>query len=308
VGTDLEVGDLVDCLPVGMALGVALVVVARTGAILASHRDDGQTDRVITVRNRAREDLNTRTEHRSCATSAGPGADDRTYCRHHRWQLFNRYYDPASYQFLSIDPKVGTTLQPYAFVGGDPLNDTDPLGLKKRHRRGTSGSRSPSGPSRHSSSRSTRHSGANAGRGLPIAASRAATSAAIGAGATGQASGFFNSAGSAAHLSDDSLLNNALWSVGLSNASRAIAGAGTVIVIANDQSQGDGVAYTAGDAGGGLLGSFLGGTYASMACGGPEDGVGVACGVAGAVGGGAVGSKVGSSFMSNLANALSGNW
>jgi hypothetical protein len=30
---------------------------------------------------------------------------------------------------LSIDPKVGTTLQPYAFVGGDPLNGTDPLGL-----------------------------------------------------------------------------------------------------------------------------------------------------------------------------------
>jgi len=41
----------------------------------------------------------------------------------------NRYYDPSSYQFLSIDPKVGTTLQPYAFVGGDPLNSEDPLGL-----------------------------------------------------------------------------------------------------------------------------------------------------------------------------------
>ncbi len=41
----------------------------------------------------------------------------------------NRYYDPSTYQFLSIDPKVGTTLQPYAFVGGDPLNATDPLGL-----------------------------------------------------------------------------------------------------------------------------------------------------------------------------------
>jgi RHS repeat-associated protein len=41
----------------------------------------------------------------------------------------NRYYDPASYQFLSIDPKVATTMQPYAFVGGDPLNSTDPLGM-----------------------------------------------------------------------------------------------------------------------------------------------------------------------------------
>jgi hypothetical protein len=47
------------------------------------------------------------------------------YCDSHK---VNRYYDPASYQFLSIDPRVGTTLQPYAFVGGDPLNATDPLG------------------------------------------------------------------------------------------------------------------------------------------------------------------------------------
>ncbi|MGD0881558.1 MAG: RHS repeat-associated core domain-containing protein [Acidimicrobiales bacterium] len=45
--------------------------------------------------------------------------------------LINRYYDPSTYQFLSIDPKVSTTMQPYAFVGGDPLNATDPLGLDK---------------------------------------------------------------------------------------------------------------------------------------------------------------------------------
>jgi RHS repeat-associated protein len=44
--------------------------------------------------------------------------------------LINRYYDPNTYQFLSVDPKVATTLQPYAFVGGDPLNATDPLGLQ----------------------------------------------------------------------------------------------------------------------------------------------------------------------------------
>ena len=45
----------------------------------------------------------------------------------------NRYYDPASYQFLSIDPKVGTTMEPYAFTAGDPLNSTDPLGLSPQH-------------------------------------------------------------------------------------------------------------------------------------------------------------------------------
>ena len=40
-----------------------------------------------------------------------------------------RYYDPATDQFLSIDPDVAETGQPYAFTGDDPLNATDPLGL-----------------------------------------------------------------------------------------------------------------------------------------------------------------------------------
>jgi hypothetical protein len=41
----------------------------------------------------------------------------------------DRYYDPGTDQFLSVDPAVATTGQPYAFTGDDPLNATDPLGL-----------------------------------------------------------------------------------------------------------------------------------------------------------------------------------
>ncbi|MEV8443248.1 colicin E3/pyocin S6 family cytotoxin, partial [Actinosynnema sp. NPDC051121] len=40
-----------------------------------------------------------------------------------------RYYDPATAQFLTVDPKVGETGTPYSYVGGDPLNDLDPTGL-----------------------------------------------------------------------------------------------------------------------------------------------------------------------------------
>ena len=43
--------------------------------------------------------------------------------------LINRYYDPSTGQFLSVDPLVGITDQPYQYVGGDPLNFIDPLGL-----------------------------------------------------------------------------------------------------------------------------------------------------------------------------------
>ncbi|MCL4433388.1 MAG: RHS repeat-associated core domain-containing protein, partial [Actinobacteria bacterium] len=43
--------------------------------------------------------------------------------------LVNRYYDPSTGQFLSVDPLVGVTDQPYQYVGGDPVNFTDPTGL-----------------------------------------------------------------------------------------------------------------------------------------------------------------------------------
>jgi hypothetical protein len=43
--------------------------------------------------------------------------------------VFNRFYDPTTGQFMSIDPDVATTDQPYVFTDDDPLNGTDPLGL-----------------------------------------------------------------------------------------------------------------------------------------------------------------------------------
>ncbi|MGO8862227.1 MAG: RHS repeat-associated core domain-containing protein, partial [Acidimicrobiales bacterium] len=42
--------------------------------------------------------------------------------------LVHRYYDPVTGQFLSIDPDLATTNQPYAYVGDDPVNGSDPSG------------------------------------------------------------------------------------------------------------------------------------------------------------------------------------
>ena len=60
------------------------------------------------------------------------------YCTRNRLislSVLGRYYDPSTDQFLSIDPDLAETGQPYAFTGDDPLNATDPLGLrcKKGH-------------------------------------------------------------------------------------------------------------------------------------------------------------------------------
>jgi len=40
-----------------------------------------------------------------------------------------RYYDPATAQFLSRDPAVSATQQPYGYATGNPLNGVDPAGL-----------------------------------------------------------------------------------------------------------------------------------------------------------------------------------
>jgi RHS repeat-associated protein len=42
--------------------------------------------------------------------------------------FINRYYDPATGQFISVDPLLAQTLQPYSYTNGDPVNATDPSG------------------------------------------------------------------------------------------------------------------------------------------------------------------------------------
>jgi RHS repeat-associated protein len=58
----------------------------------------------------------------------------RRPCDRHRERSYpatvvHRYYDPATEQFLSVDPLVDQTGTPYAFIAGDPVNDIDPSGL-----------------------------------------------------------------------------------------------------------------------------------------------------------------------------------
>jgi RHS repeat-associated protein len=43
--------------------------------------------------------------------------------------LINRYYDPTTAQFLSVDPLVNLTQSAYGYVSDNPLNGTDPNGL-----------------------------------------------------------------------------------------------------------------------------------------------------------------------------------
>lgn len=41
----------------------------------------------------------------------------------------NRYYDPTTGQFISVDPMVIATGQAYSYTGGNPVNLADPSGM-----------------------------------------------------------------------------------------------------------------------------------------------------------------------------------
>ena len=42
-----------------------------------------------------------------------------------------RWYDPATGQFLTRDPLLATTMEPYRYAGNDPINFGDPTGLSR---------------------------------------------------------------------------------------------------------------------------------------------------------------------------------
>ena len=50
-----------------------------------------------------------------------------------------RYYDPATQQFLTVDPLVGFTGQPYGYASGNPGSRVDPSGLDGSYGEGLEG-------------------------------------------------------------------------------------------------------------------------------------------------------------------------
>jgi RHS repeat-associated protein len=99
-----------------------------------------------------------------------------------------RYYQPSTGQFMSLDPAVGKTMSPYAYVLGNPLNGTDPSGLDRTintvagtpyngptttcYQQGAAGAM-PARPSAASHPRRRHHRRRDRRRLVPIRASRA---------------------------------------------------------------------------------------------------------------------------------------
>jgi RHS repeat-associated protein len=50
--------------------------------------------------------------------------------------LLARYYQPTTGQFISVDPELSATGQPYSYGNADPVDTTDPSGREVFHKRG----------------------------------------------------------------------------------------------------------------------------------------------------------------------------
>ena len=65
----------------------------------------------------------------SCTVKTAFGFEDGYTDNNGLIYLVNRYYDPSTDQFISIDPVVSETGQPFSYANDDPANSSDPSGL-----------------------------------------------------------------------------------------------------------------------------------------------------------------------------------
>ncbi len=106
-----------------------------TSAVTYLHHDQQGSTRLITGSTGKVEGAYTYTpygavqEHTGTATT--PLGYDGQYTSSDTGLIYmrNRVYDPATAQFLSVDPLEKLTREPYSYVEDNPLNATDPTGL-----------------------------------------------------------------------------------------------------------------------------------------------------------------------------------
>jgi uncharacterized protein RhaS with RHS repeats len=237
------------------------------------------------------------------------------------WSLVDRYYDPATDQFLSVDPLVAETGQPYAYTADDPVNGTDPLGLITLVGGGSAECNSnnstlyctgaePNGASVAGSYNAS--TGASTGafacntecqflhacasapawcqslHSLPASSLGAVSQEldVLGGGVTGW-NAYSNSLGeSAAHASPESLEALAESGTDAADVARVFAPFGVALTFGSDIYQGHSAAYAAGDAGSTFAGAEGGAAAGAAICSETGPGAVVCAGVGAFIGGG----------------------
>ena len=105
-----------------------------TGAVEYLHHDQQGSTRLITSSTGKTEATFTYGAYGELTGSTGtattPLGYDAQYTSSDTGLIYmrSRVYDPATAQFLTVDPEVGTTRAPYNYAGDNPLNEADLFG------------------------------------------------------------------------------------------------------------------------------------------------------------------------------------
>jgi RHS repeat-associated protein len=109
-----------------------------TGEIIYLHQDHQGSTRLVTNANGTTRGAMTYDAHGQITANTNPWILQQPLLgytgQYHDTEtgyiyLRARHYDPATGQFTSVDPLVAITEEPYGYVGGNPVNRTDPSGL-----------------------------------------------------------------------------------------------------------------------------------------------------------------------------------
>ncbi len=114
--------------------GLPLEQINNAGTVYFHHDQQGST-RALTSQSGTVVATQSTDPHGNPTASSGTTQTSFAYDGEYRDRetgftyLRGRYYDPTTTQFLTRDPANAITQSAYNYVNGDPLNETDPLGL-----------------------------------------------------------------------------------------------------------------------------------------------------------------------------------
>jgi RHS repeat-associated protein len=120
---------------VGGPGGLPLEQVSSDGSVLYYHADQLGSTRLLTDASGNTAATFTFDPYGTLATHTGSVATPFGLAGQYQdsesglYYLRSRMYDPATAQWLTRDPAVAKTMSPYGYVGGNPLNRTDPSGM-----------------------------------------------------------------------------------------------------------------------------------------------------------------------------------
>jgi len=118
-----------------VVVALALAQPASSPGLLYLHQDQLGSTRMLTDGTGTVRATFTYDPYGNITASTGTATTPFGFCGQYRdaedgfIYLRARYYDPATGQFLSLDPAVSSTREPYAYTAQNPVNGTDPTGL-----------------------------------------------------------------------------------------------------------------------------------------------------------------------------------